>query len=224
MKYHIEFDLDFKRNTYPGTFIAIEGIDGSGKTTQTKRLGGELAKKHSVFLTKNPTDGPVGQFIRRVLKKELVLQAVSFQYLFSADRQAQQVEVIEHLKKRDIVVTDRYFWSALAYGLVDRGAGDFDQNGQYLLITQGILSMYHQFIVPNHTFYLAISAEEARKRLSTMEKVKELYEGSEKLKKIAAAYEWILRQFPKKITVINGEQPVEEVTRDILAKLPKSLR
>jgi len=30
MKYHIEFDLDFKRNTYPGKFIALEGIDGSG--------------------------------------------------------------------------------------------------------------------------------------------------------------------------------------------------
>lgn len=222
MTYHIEFDLDFKRNIYPGTFIAIEGIDGSGKTTQAKRLAGELTKKHSVFLTKNPTDGPVGQFIRRVLKKELVLPAVSFQYLFSADRQVQQVEIIKQLKNGEVVITDRYFWSALAYGIVDREDIEMEQRGKLLLVAQGILSMYHQFIVPNQTFYLAISVDEAKRRLATMEKVKELYEEDEKkLKKVFGAYAWILKQFPEEIVVINGEQPVEAVTKEILSKLPK---
>lgn len=215
MKYHIEFDLDFKRNTYGGLFIAIEGIDGSGKTTQAKRLAGELANKHSVFLTKNPTDGPVGQFIRRVLKKELALPAVSFQYLFSADRQVQQVEIIERVKRGEVVVTDRYFWSALAYGIVDRRV-DVNKDGTFLLVSQSILSMYHQFIIPDHTFYLDISVEEAKRRLLNMHKTKELYEDTEKLEKIAAGYKWIIEKFPKEITVINGEQPVEAVTEAIL--------
>lgn len=224
MTYHIKFDIDFKRNTYPGAFIAIEGIDGSGKTTQVQRVAERLGASKVVFVTKNPTDGPVGQFIRKVLKKEIVLPSVSFQYLFSADRQVQQVEVIEHLKQGEVVITDRYFWSALAYGIVDRGATDFNKNGSQLLITQSMLSMYHQFIVPNNTFYLAISVEEAKRRLSQMDKTKELYEEEEKLKKIDAAYHWIIEQFPKEITVINGEQPVDAVTEGIIGKLPKSLK
>lgn len=221
MTYHIEFDLNFKRNTYGGLFIAVEGIDGSGKTTQVERVAERLSASKVVFVTKNPTDSPVGQFIRKVLKREIVLPPASFQYLFSADRQVQQGEVIEHLKKGEVVITDRYFWSALAYGLVDRGATDFDQNGKQLLIAQGILSMYHQFIVPDFTFLLHISAEEARKRLSTMEKAKELYEEEEKLKNIDAAYNWIIEQFPKEITVVDGEQPVDAVTEEIIGKLPK---
>lgn len=224
MKYHIQFDLDFKRNAYGGLFIAIEGIDGSGKTTQVERVAEEFGKKRTLFVTKNPTDGSVGQFIRKVLKKEIVLPSVSFQYLFSADRQVQQVEVIKHLKQGEVVLTDRYFWSALAYGIVDRGATDFNKNGSQLLIAQSILSMYHQFIVPDYTFYLAISVEEAKRRLATMDKTKELYEDEEKLKKIDAAYNWIIGQFPKEITVIDGEKPVVEVTEEILDKLPKSPR
>lgn len=42
MKYHIEFDIDFKRNNAEGLYIAVEGIDGSGKTTQVDRLVSEL--------------------------------------------------------------------------------------------------------------------------------------------------------------------------------------
>lgn len=219
MTYHIEFDLDFKRNTYPGTFVAIEGIDGSGKTTQVVRVAEELGKTKTVFVTKNPTDSPVGQFIRKVLKREIVLPPVSFQYLFSADRQVQQGEVIERLTKGEVVITDRYFWSALAYGIVDRGATDFNKNGSQLLIAQSILSMYHQFVVPDYTFLLDISAGEAKRRLASMDKTKELYEEEEKLKKVDAAYNWIIEQFPKEIIVVNGEQPVERVTGEILSQI-----
>ena len=53
MKYHIEFNLDFKRNIYPGKFIALEGIDGSGKTVEAHLLAKALRKEgKEVFLTK----------------------------------------------------------------------------------------------------------------------------------------------------------------------------
>lgn len=223
MRYHIEFDLDFKRNAYKGLFIAIEGIDGSGKTTQAKRVAKALAQAKIVFLTKNPTDGPVGKLIRQVLSKKVTLPSVAFQYLFSADRQAQQVEMVEHLKKGDVVVTDRYFWSALAYGIVDRGI-DVNKDGTFLLVSQSILSMYHQFIIPDHTFYLAISVGEAMRRLRKMHKTKELYEDEEKLEKVVAGYKWIIEKFRKEIIVINGEQAVETVAQEILSKLPTLLK
>ncbi len=218
MKYHIEFDLDFKRNDTKGIFIAIEGNDGSGKTTQAELLTQKLSKNRTVFLTKNPTDGEIGKFIRKVLSREIVVPAVSFQYLFSADRQVQQVEIIERLQKGEVVITDRYFWSALAYGMVDRGAVNAD-NAYRLLVSQAILSMYHQFIIPDYTFFLDISVETSLKRLSSMNKKKELYEEEEKLKSINQAYKWLINQFPKEITVVDGEKSIEEITEGIAGKV-----
>lgn len=221
MKYHIEFDLDFKRNTYPGKFIAIEGIDGSGKTTQVELLAKKLEGKKAVFVTKNPTDGEIGRFIRKVLSKEIVLPPVSFQYLFSADRQVQQVEIIERLKKGEWIVTDRYFWSALAYGVVDRG-GDENEVTQ-LLIAQGIMAHYHQFILPDFTFFLDISIDTAIKRLNATDKKKELYEEKGQLTKIKKAYELLMSKFKDEITIIDGEQSAEEVTQEMVSKIELSI-
>ncbi len=216
MTYHIEFDIDFKRNTYPGKLIAIEGNDGSGKTTQVKRVSSILSKEGKrVFVTKNPTEGEVGKIIRRALSGEIEIPRVSFQYLFSADRQIQQEEVIEHLKAGDIVITDRYFWSALAYGLVDKGSVS-EENANHLLVAQGILSMYHQFLLPDLTLFLSISVDEAVKRLSGMDKKKELYEQKDQLEKIDKAYKWLLSKFGSEITVVDGEQDVERVTQELL--------
>lgn len=215
MKYHIEFDLDFKRNQYPGKLIAIEGIDGSGKTTQVELVARTLEKDHKIFITKNPTDGYIGKFIRQVLSGEIKLPSVSFQYLFSADRQVQQEEIIERLKDNYIVVTDRYFWSALAYGIVDRMGEEKNEAGNQLLIAQGLLSHYHQFIIPDKTFFLDISVDTAMDRIKNVEK-KELYEEKEKLEKIKASYEWIIEKFPLEITRIQGERGMEEISEEIL--------
>ena len=55
MKYHVEFDIAFKRNSYKGLYIALEGIDGSGKSSQVKRLGSYFTKKGSkVVATREP--------------------------------------------------------------------------------------------------------------------------------------------------------------------------
>ncbi|MBI2051362.1 dTMP kinase [Candidatus Roizmanbacteria bacterium] len=220
MKYHIDFDLDFKRNTSPGKFIAIEGIDGSGKTTQANRLKDILSKKTSVFLTKQPTDGPIGKFIRQVISGELKLPPVSFQYLFAADRQVHQVEVLKQLEGGKTVITDRYFWSAIAYGLYERGSRNFEKDGKQLLVSLSLLSMYHQFVIPDATFYLDISAETAMKRVSKMKKELELYEKKEALNHVRRAYRWIIDIFDKEnIVVIDGEQPVDKVTEEILRHL-----
>lgn len=218
MKYHVEFDIDFKRNDTKGFFVAIEGIDGSGKTTQAKKIKEELEKTQNVFLTKNPTVGQIGQFIRKILSKEIKVPSVAFQYLFSADRQVQQEGILSHLEKGETVITDRYFWSALAYGMVDRGVIEKDTL-QLLKVSQGILSMYHQFMIPDVTFYLDISVDVAMNRLSSMGKEKELYEEREELEKIDRAYSFLMSEFPKEFTVIDGEQSIDDVSIEIFDKI-----
>lgn len=217
MNYHISFDLDFRRNPYPGKFIVIEGIDGSGKTTQAKLLVDRLKVlgKEAVY-TKEPTDGPIGQFIRQTLRGAVDVSPLSIQYLLAADRVLHAEEVEKYLKEGKTLIGDRYFWSAVAYGMADRQETQYEDNGYVLLLAQGILSMYTQFIVPDITFYLRTSVDIALSRLAKMTKEKELYETREKLEKIYQGYEWLASQFPEEITVVDGEKEMEEVTEGIL--------
>lgn len=216
MNYHIDFDLDFKRNNYPGRFIVIEGIDGSGKTTQVKRVADKL--QHAV-VTKEPTTGPIGQFIRQALVgKEPQLPPTALQHLLSADRAVHEEEIKKLLETGKAVVSDRYLWSSVAYGMADRENTQYE-NGKVLLVAQSILSMYHQFILPDITIYLKVSIATALSRIEEMGKVKEMYEHREKLEKIKKGYEWLVAQFPEEIVVVDGEQGVEEVTVAIMGKI-----
>lgn len=213
MKHHLELDLELKRNPYKGTFIVFEGIDGSGKTFQTHEVGKELSKKAQVFLAKNPTDNPIGIFISQILEKKIQVPKNALQTLFAADRQVQQTEIIEHLKQGDIVVMDRYFWSAIAYGIADESPADF------LLFSQSVLALYHQQIVPDRTFYLKIPYRTGLARVDRMGRKKSIYEKDEKLKKAQAGYDWLAKQFPRHITIIDGTKNKKEVTKEILLNL-----
>ena len=220
MKYHVSFDIDFRRNPYKGLYIAFEGIDGSGKTTQAKILKKYLEEKNkNVVLTKEPTqEPPIGSIVHDFLKGKIKLPAVSIQYLFAADREIQQKELIEPtLQKGDVVISDRCFWSSVAYGILDKKK-DFSKlgNAEILLVSESILSMYHQFIVPDVTFYIRVSADVAISRISKMKKKQEYYETAEKLKNIKAGYDWLAKKFPKEIVIIDGEQSVEKVSAQIL--------
>jgi len=231
MKYHVSFDLDFKRNPYKGKFIVLEGMDGSGKTVQAQLLAQNLTiqgkKAHSassgqvVYLTKNPTDSEIGKFIRKALQGKVEVPLVSFQYLFSADRQIQQLEVIEHLERGEIVISDRYFWSSVAYGVADKQGVDYKNVANFGLIVYSALSMYHQFIVPDFTFYLDVSVKTGLMRRHDSAKEKELYENTEKMERIEKGYKWLLQEFPKEFTIIDGEKSIEDVQENLLRSLTK---
>lgn len=220
MKYHIAFDLEFRKNPHPGKFIVVEGIDGSGKTTQANRLVNYLSSKgiESVY-TKEPTDEVTGKLIRRILAGEISVPPVALQYLFAADRAVHQTQLGRYLKKGLYVVSDRYFWSSAVYGMVDRGISANENDKERLLVMLSMLSMYHRFILPDYTFYLKVSTEKAIKRMDKTEKELEIYEKKEKLEKICLGYDWLAKKFAYEITIVDGERSVEEVSREIVSRL-----
>lgn len=101
-----------------GRFIVIEGPDGSGTTRHTEFLAENLRSAGlPVLLTKEPTDGPLGQTIRSLLQKDGAMAAETLQLLFCADRAEHVANVIlPALAKGQTVISDRYSLSTMVYG------------------------------------------------------------------------------------------------------------
>jgi len=100
-----------------GAFICIEGLDGCGKTTQTKLLARKLRNGYNAFYTAEPSHGKIGTFIRkRCLYGEKRLSSVTEALLFAADRlEHVENEVLPALQQGRLVISDRYVYSSLAY-------------------------------------------------------------------------------------------------------------
>ncbi len=219
--YHVEFDLDFKRNTNPGKFIVLEGVEASGKTTQVAKL---LEAFPDAILAKNPTDGEIGTFIRKeVLGGRTDIPPVAYQYLFSADREIFQQELINLLKQGKTVICDRYFWSSVAYGALDKEDLDIENFEEVSLVSLSILSMYHQFLIPDLTIYLDVSLEESLKRLEGSEKHTEIYDNHETNVKVKKGYEWLLKKFPDEFVTVDANGTIEEVHTKVVEKVKEIL-
>lgn len=96
-------------------FIALEGIDGSGKGTQAKLLNRWVKTKgHDTFLTKEPTTGPIGGLLREFLKHG-ELDPKTEALLFAADRSEHVKVILEQLEAGNVVITERYFYSSVVY-------------------------------------------------------------------------------------------------------------
>lgn len=220
MKYHVDFDIEFKKNNFAGKFIVIEGVDGSGKTTQAKILVEYLEKLgQKVWLTKNPTNHTIGKFVREeILSGNETIPPQAIQYLFAADRVVQQEEIIQKLKEGYAVVSDRYFWSSVAYGMTD-----LNEISDRILTSYSILSFYHQFIVPDLTLFLEIDSDTSLNRIED-KKEKEIYENREKIEKIISMYKYITDKFPDVLTIIDGSKSLDQVSEDVLLKVKTILK
>ncbi len=99
-----------------GLLVAFEGLDGSGKSTQARRLADALLERgYGVVPTREPTDGPWGQRIRQSRTTGRLAPREEFE-VFLEDRRLHVDEVIEPaLRSGQVVVVDRYYLSSIAY-------------------------------------------------------------------------------------------------------------
>jgi dTMP kinase len=225
MSHNISLNLDFKRNPHKGTYIALEGIDGSGKTFQTDALETYFKKKgHEVLIAREPRkeNSPLSNVINDVLTGKIKFSPLAIQYLFTTDRIMNQEEIIlPALEAGKTVIADRSFWSIIPYALSDLKLDFNDENTYFLLLSQGILSSPPYIVVPDKIFFLDISVETAMQRLSHRSEEKEIYEKKSKITKHHKGYHWLRERFPEEFKVIDGECSEEEVTKKILQELKK---
>ncbi|MDF1614687.1 dTMP kinase [Desulfurivibrio dismutans] len=102
---------------YPGILIAIEGIDGTGKSTQQQLLARHLRELGlAVVETREPTDGPYGRRLRDLFLNRASLSPAEELRLFVEDRRQHVARlIVPSLQAGRVVVTDRYYYSTAAY-------------------------------------------------------------------------------------------------------------
>lgn len=104
--------------SYSMSFIVLEGPDGAGTTFHSAKLAEALrAQGNDVLLTAEPTDSPIGKFIRKQLEEKTIPSPAALQLLFCADRAWHVDTVIKPaLAAGKTVISDRYLTSTLVYG------------------------------------------------------------------------------------------------------------
>lgn len=145
--------------------IVFEGIDGSGKTSQAQALASRLVEeKHRVFLTSQPTKGPIGTLVRQIFELQVVPELPTWRtmmHLFQADAEMHQVQIRKELEEGKVVICDRYWFSMLAYQTVSAvRAGEPRQE-----VMSQIEQMNRHMVTPKVTFIFDVSVDKAMERI-----------------------------------------------------------
>ena len=106
------------------SFIVFEGLDGAGTTTQIKNLARYYEfNKRQYCITNEPTSNPIGVLVRSVLQKKVVTTPDALALLYAADRSDHLYNpsygITRMLEEGKIVMSDRYFYSSIAYQSVE---------------------------------------------------------------------------------------------------------
>jgi len=185
-----------------GIFICIEGLDGCGKTTQTKLLVKKLRKKgYDAVYTAEPTHGKIGMLIRKYcLHNEKRISPIIETLLFAADRLEHiEKEVSPALKESKILVSDRYVYSSLAY----QGSAGVDLNW--------IKTVNKHALPPDLAIFIDVKPETVMQRLKLKKSVMETLENQKKVREI---YLRFVKE--KELVKIDGNKSKKEVADSIL--------
>ena len=191
-------------------FIVIEGLDGSGGTTQSRLLATWMENKgHNTLLTQEPTNGPIGKLIRSELgNPQSNLGDSVLAYLFAGDRRDHlDREIIPALQNRNMVISDRYYHSSLAYQALSVG---------FPLVS----SLNDGFRVPDITFLLWLEPETSFERVQLRGESIERFETLDRLRNVADSYESVFgycKNRNQNIMKLDATKSIEEIHAKIVA-------
>jgi dTMP kinase len=204
----------------PGQFIVVEGIDGCGSTTHSKRLAKTLRSEgKDVRLTCEPTTGPIGALIRQVLQKRLWVPDVegprafawsTMALLFAADRLDHlDSTVIPALREGCIVVSDRYDLSSLVYQTATAPTGE--------RVLSWIRELNAWAVRPDLTIVIDVPLDIAEERRSGRGGGEEIFESRDIQRRVAELYARAEQLVPgDRLVHVSGLGSIEDVGSVIL--------
>jgi dTMP kinase len=197
---------DAARRLKKGLLIAIEGIDGAGKTTQARILMERLVREgYSVTLLKEPTNSKWGQEIRNLAKngRHKVTPQTEFEFFLYDRVEDVEKNIKPALNRKDIVIMDRYYISNVAY----QGARSLDLD----FIEKENLKFAPK---PDLAIILDLPPHVALSRIRSRDSAPNHFEREKYLKEVREIF---LRRFEKRpyISIVNGQPPIETVESEI---------
>jgi len=184
-----------------GVFLCVEGIDGSGKTTQTRLLVEALIRRgHSAVYSTEPSKGVYGKIIREhILQGNDRVPVVVEAALFAADRVDHlENEVKPLLEAGRIVVCDRYVYSSIAY----QGAADLD--------IEWIREINRSAIRPHLALYIDVSPEVVIHRIKRRKSVMETLQTQKRVREL-----YLRMVEDKQLMKIAGDASLEKVAKTV---------
>ena len=191
-----------------GVFICIEGLDGSGKTTQAQILTDRLSRSHNAVCTSEPSHGTTGTFLRECcLYDEKRLPTATEALLFAADRvEHVENEIKPALAEGKLVICDRYVYSSLAY------------QGSAGLSLAWIRKINSYALQPDFAVFIDVPPERVMERLQRKKSVMETLETQRKVRDVYL-------NFVKEgeLVLIDGDKPIGEVADTLFNKVQSLL-
>jgi dTMP kinase len=185
-----------------GLLICIEGLDKSGKTTQSLLLVDALRRRgFEAIYTTEPSTGEIGSFIKRyVLRRKQRMPASVEALLFAADRiDHLEREIKPMLKEGKIVVSDRYIYSSIAY----QGAAGLN--------IEWIKEINKMALEPDLAIYIDVPVEVIMRRLKGRERT--VMEYPDIQMKVRDIYAFLVKE--GKLIPVDGNRPIEKVSSQI---------
>lgn len=196
-----------------GVFIALEGGDGGGKSTQVTRLAESLrALGHTVVATREPGGTPIAEVIRGIIldPANMEMGDRTEALLYAASRAEHVHHVVRPaLDRGDIVISDRYMDSSIVYQGMGRGLGVQDVKHLNLWATQQLL--------PDVTIVLDVDAGFGLDRVGTPDRLelapRELHE------RVRRGYLELAAADPERYLVVDARQSIDDIAAIILNRV-----
>ena len=197
-----------------GKFIVLEGIDGSGKSSQT----GPLIKRLEELgvpcrETREPTGGPVGSLIRQIFTGRATADNRVIAALYAADRLDHLVNEVDGLcaaiDRGITVVSDRYYFSSYAYHSVD-------MDMEWVI---GANSVSADLLRPTVTVFLDVPVETALERIRQNRYVEEIFDREDRLRRTRELYFEAFARLRdvENVAVVDGSGSREQVAQRVWA-------
>jgi dTMP kinase len=199
--------------TTQGIFIAFEGGEGTGKSTQSKLLAQWLEQEgETVLLSREPGGTELGKDLRKILLGHETgdISPRAEALLYAADRAHHVYSVIRPaLDRGEVVISDRYFDSSAAY----QGAGRVLNPTEVARISRWAT----ESLYPTLTILIDLPAEIGLGRLQSRDRLEA--ESNDFHERVRQEYLQIAMMDPERYFVVDGTQPVEEIKNQIIARV-----
>tara|TARA_X000000368_G_scaffold136292_1_gene107008 strand:- start:4329 stop:4946 length:618 start_codon:yes stop_codon:yes gene_type:complete len=199
-------------------FISFEGIEGSGKSTQIDLLESHLKKLgHKVAKLREPGGTLMGEKIREIFLQDTLekVDPITEAFLLYASRKhLDQNFLREKINQGYIVIADRYSDATVAYQCFGKG---LDKN---------FIDLMHKgsnLLTPDLTFYLDITAEMSRDRISDREMDRMESESIEFFDKVRQGYLKIASENPERVVCMDANKSIDELKDEIATKTKEKL-